>query len=117
MKNLIDISPLISARIGVWPGDTPFERKILMSMDQGQNYDLSTIRTTLHLGAHADAPNHYHAQGAGIGERPLEYYYGPCQVISADVARGARVVIADLKTEIHCSRVLIKTGTFPDPEH
>ena len=36
---------------------------------------LSSITTTVHLGAHADAPNHYHADGCGIGERDL---YEPC---------------------------------------
>jgi arylformamidase len=117
MTTLIDISPLISPRIGVWPGDTPFEREMLMSMEQGQNYDLSTVRTTLHLGAHADAPNHYHAQGMGIGERSLDFYFGPCQVITAEVSQGGRIFPKDLQGEIHSPRVLIKTGTFPDPEN
>ena len=29
MADLIDISPLISPRIGVWPGDTPFSQQFL----------------------------------------------------------------------------------------
>lgn len=117
METLIDISPLISPRIGVWPGDTPFDREMVMSFEQGQNLDLSTIRSTLHLGAHADAPNHYHATGIGIGERSLDFYYGPCQVITADISRGERIFPKDLQGEIHSPRVLIKTGTFPDPDN
>ena len=34
-----------------------------------------------HTGAHADAPLHYAADGAPIGEVPLDAYLGPCRVI------------------------------------
>ena len=44
---------------------------------------LSALRATVHLGAHADGPNHYGAGQPGIGERSLEYYIGPCQVVDA----------------------------------
>lgn len=117
MVRLIDVSPAVSPRLGVWPGDVPFAAEWSLRIAAGANIDLSSIRTTVHLGAHADAPRHYDAAGPAIHERELALYYGPCQVVDAPVARGARVRPADLRQEIAAPRVLIRTGTFPDPEH
>lgn len=116
MPELIDISPVISPRIAVWPGDTGFSRSVACAIADGANIDLSSITTTVHVGAHADAPSHYIADGASIEARPLERYFGPCQVIRVDVARGARILPADVREPILAERVLFHTGTFPDPE-
>ncbi len=113
---LHDITPAITERIGVWPGDTPLTREVLCDLERGDNLTLSTLRATVHLGAHADGPNHYAAGAAGIGERDLSYYIGPCQVISAEVERGARVGIERLASPVTRERVLLRTGTFPDPD-
>lgn len=118
---LYDITPPVTERLGVWPGDTPLSREVLMDLNQGDTVTLSTLRATVHLGAHADGPNHYTKGGAGIGERPLTHYLGPCRVISARVERAARVRVEDLSISdidaINTHRVLIKTGTFPDPNN
>lgn len=100
----------------MWPGDVPFASAWALRSAEGANLDLSSIRTTVHLGAHADAPRHYQGGGAAIAARPLELYYGPCQVVDAPVARGGRVRPADLGQEAAAPRVLLRTGTFPDPE-
>ena len=112
---LIDISPLISPEIAVWPGDVPFTRNENLSIATGSNIDLSSIHTTVHLGAHTDAPSHYLAEGEGIGDRDLSYYFGEVQVMSVDVARGQRILQSHLKGEIVAPRVLFRTGTYPDP--
>jgi arylformamidase len=112
---LFDISPPITPRLAVWPGDTPPTREVLCDMAEGANLTLSTLRTSVHLGAHADAPSHYAVDGQGIGARPLDAYWGPCQVILVDVPRGRRVAWEDLRTEILAPRVLLATRSFPDP--
>jgi len=109
---IIDISPEISEKIAVWPGDTPYKREVLMDVNKGDSFGLSKITSTLHLGAHTDAPNHY-STGEGISERSLNYYFGPCQVVSASVSRGERIVMDHLP-EIKAPRVLFKTRSFPD---
>ena len=116
MSRIIDISPLISERLAVWPGDVPYRRKGTLAIAQGANIDLSSVETTLHLGAHADAPSHYAADGPSIAERSLEPYYGPCQVIQVNVARGVRIYPEDLRQPIRAPRLLLRTGTFPRPE-
>ncbi len=114
---LIDISPEISSEMAVWPGDTPFSREIVMDTDQGDHLGLSKITTTLHLGAHTDAPNHYASQALGISERSLYSYYGPCQVIETQTLVGDRIEIKDLlEKDIKAPRVLFKTLSFPDPQ-
>lgn len=126
---LYDISPPISADLKVWPGDTPPSREVLCDMNRGANITLSTLHATVHLGAHADGPNHYGADAPSIDDRSLEYYLGPAQVLHADAQRGSRVGIKDLRFEtsylkseianlqsqIKTERVLLSTGTFPDP--
>ena len=112
---LIDISASISPAIGVWPGDVPFRRDVSLRIEDGAAFALSSVTTTLHLGAHADAPSHYVLGGAAIDARPLELYYGPCQVIAVDVARGARIEPGHVRVAIEAPRVLFATGTFPDP--
>jgi len=116
LGRLIDISPLVSPRIGVFPGDTPYSREELMWLAKGDPLDLSRIQTTVHVGAHADAPRHYRQGAPAIHERPLELYFGPCQVVDALVGPGERIRPADLQAPIETPRVLFKTGSFPDPD-
>jgi arylformamidase len=114
---LYDITPPVTPQLAVWPGDVPFSRHVALSIAGGANLDLSSITTTLHVGAHADAPSHYVGDGVGIGERPLERYLGACQVVRVDVPRGTRVEPRHVVDPIVAPRVLFHTGTFPDPHH
>ena len=104
-----------------------------MDMARGDNLTLSTLRATVHLGAHADGPNHYGKDAPSIDRRSLDYYLGPCQVVRVGVARGERVMLEMFKSlpavggpdlaspaerTIHLApRVLFATGTFPDSEN
>ncbi len=113
---LIDISPLVSPRIAVWPGDTPYQRRELCALAAGDNLDLSTIETTVHVGAHADAPSHYRAGLPGIAARPLGLYFGPCEVVHVPGCRGRRIRPDDLPRAPRAPRVLLRTDSVPDPE-
>jgi len=111
----IDITPEIHPGIGVYPGDVPFQREVSYSTDKGDHMTLSSVKTTLHLGAHTDAPNHYMKGGEGISERPLDYYMGPCQVIdvSSVASPSGLIVSQDLnRIEIETTRILFKTMSF-----
>lgn len=113
---IFDISPLISERTAVFPGDQVFRRKVSLDFKQGHHLGLSNIQTTVHIGAHVDAPNHYHPDGVGISDRSLDYYIGPAQVVTVQVPRGERIYPKDVRTMIMAPRVLFKTNSFPDPE-
>ena len=113
---IIDISPLVDDQITVWPGDTPYVRTVNLDMHAGANLTLSDIRTTVHVGAHADAPSHYSANGSDIASRRLDFYLGACNVFHVADVQGRRIYPADLAGKnITAARVLLRTGTFPDP--
>lgn len=118
-SSIIDITPLVSERLGVWPGDTPPTRQVLCDMRKGDTITLSTLNSTVHLGAHADGPNHYGVDAASIDAQQLDHYLGPCHVLDAPVQRDSRVRETDIRgglANIVHPRVLIRTGTFPNPE-
>jgi len=113
---LYDITPPITPSLAVWTGDTPLTRELLCDMRRNDNLTLSTLRATVHLGAHADGPSHYGKDAPAIHERALDYYLGPCQVIRVKVARAIRIVPAALPGDVSGSRILFATGTYPNPE-
>lgn len=113
MARLIDISPEITPELAVFPGDTKFSNPAVLDYDSGSHFKLSAITTTPHLGAHADAPIHYHKDGVGISERDLSYYYGPCQVIEVSLKPNERITPTALQGKtIQAERVLFKTKSF-----
>jgi len=115
---LIDISPMVDDSIHVWPGDTPFTQTVNADMHSGANLTLSDIRTTVHVGAHADAPSHYVRDGVDIASRRLDYYIGRCVVLHIRVRRGERITPDHLNGKVvSAPRVLLRTGTFPDPRN
>ena len=114
--SLIDISRRVSPKSAVFPGDVPFE---IVQTDIGSCV-VGRIATTLHIGTHADAPNHFVRGAAGIGEVALEKYFGPCRVVERlgdgpitpeDVAkwgvqRGMRYLVR--------TRKVVDPDVFPD---
>ncbi|CAM2066166.1 Cyclase family protein [Sulfidibacter corallicola] len=117
---LIDITPAISASTAVFPGDVPYRRSIAMDFQKGDHLLLSSIQTTLHVGAHADAPNHYHRDGIGIDRRDPKRYVGACQVIGVSLGPDERIYpyhVTDQDIEITEKRVLFRTDSFPDPDN
>lgn len=115
-REIIDISPLISKSIAVFPGDTLFQEEFLMDMHNGDNLTLSKITTTVHLGAHTDAPSHYSASGQSMESRNLNFYIGRAQVIEVKLPRNSRMAISDIAhTKITAERILFKTNSYPDP--
>jgi arylformamidase len=113
---IYDITPPVSPLLAVWPGDTPPTREVLCDIQRGDTITLSTLRATVHLGAHADAPSHYGAAAPAIHERGLDYYLGPCQVIRLEVPRATRITTEMVTVRVQAKRVLLATGTFPNPQ-
>lgn len=111
---LHDCSPVVNASLPVWPGDTPASRRVLCELSRGDTVTLSTLTATVHLGSHADGPNHYAVDGRPIDRQPLDHYIGECIVVSASTPRGGRVRPEDLRVpiaELASRRVLIRTNT------
>ncbi len=115
-QRIFDISPVISSRTAVFPGDKNFSREIVLDFKKGDNLLLSNIQTTAHIGAHVDAPNHYHPTGVGISKVELNRYVGLTQVIEVRSTGPQRILLTDLSTQkILAPRILLKTSSFPNP--
>ncbi len=119
-RAIIDITHAVGLDTQAWPGDTPLTREVLLRRENGDPVTLSAIRSTVHLGTHADGSNHYARAdegGVSIGEMSLTHFIGPCTVLDVDVARGERITPAHVRGGLSGSlrpRVLLRTGTFPD---
>ncbi|MSR29221.1 MAG: kynurenine formamidase [Phycisphaerales bacterium] len=123
---IIDISPRISARTAVFPGDVPLSREVMFDMKNGDVLTLSAMRSTVHLGSHADAPSHYLRDGRTIEAQPIEIYWGLCEVIGVrarvGVAAGSsrRVGREDLDVDARwvpsTPRLLLATRSYANPE-
>lgn len=108
-----DISPRIGSTSPVFPGDQAFERQVTMDFSKGDHLGLSWIKSTLHIGAHADAPNHYHRNGQAIDQRDLRLYMGVSQVIDVRSVGPRRIMPEDVDLgSIKASRVLFKSCSF-----
>lgn len=83
MKKLWDISPAIGRNSPLFPGDTAYSQVWTAELGPGCPVNLSAITMSPHIGAHADAPLHYGAGAATIGQVDLLPYLGPCRVIHA----------------------------------
>ena len=119
MDQILDISPPLSRRIAVWPGDRAFEPQWSMRIEDGASCNVGAVAMSLHTGAHADAPYHFLDDGAPIDAVALERFVGPCTVIgllgresieavdvAAFAARGRRLLV---KTRQETDR-----STFPE---
>ncbi len=82
-RRLWDISPPVHAGSPVFPGDTAYSQQWCATIGPSCPVNVSAITMSPHVGAHADAPLHYDAQGATIGDVSLEAFLGPCRVIHA----------------------------------
>jgi arylformamidase len=119
VPELIDISPRLAPDLAVFPGDTPLSRELLLELERGDPVTLSSVRSTVHLGAHVDAPSHYGAGAASIDELPLDRFVGPCRVIRVPAEAGALVSWSAVREALGgretTPRLLLATGTYPDP--
>jgi len=105
-----DISPPVHEGAPVFPGDTPYRQRWAATIAPGCPVNVSEITLSPHIGAHADAPLHYDAEGATIGAVDLSPYLGTCRVIHA-IARGPLVEWAHIAHAVDRlpPRVLVRT--------
>ncbi len=104
---IFDISPDIF-NTPVYPGDSLPSIKVVNSIKNGNEYNLSDITMCLHTGAHIDAPFHFLQNGASVDELPLQKFIGSCVVRSADSPITAEWIKDNLP--YNCKRLLIKCG-------
>lgn len=111
MKKIWDISPPVDEHAAVFPGDTAYSQRLHFALGPHCPVNVNAITLSPHTGAHADAPLHYAAGGAAVGQLELVPYLGPCRVIHC-MDCVALVQIADIAHALdHLPpRVLLRTA-------
>lgn len=110
-----DISQTLHPGTPVWPGEPPVAVKQTATIGAQCPVNVGTLHTSLHAGAHADAPYHYDAGGLASADDDLAPYIGPCVVADVRHAVG-RIELADVDWAAlaGAARVLFRTYTrFP----
>jgi arylformamidase len=117
---LYDLSPRLTQALAVFPGDVPLSREEMLSVPRGDPVTLSALRATAHLGSHVDAPCHTEAGGVGVDELALDRFLGPCRLLAVPAQRGGRILPTTVERRLGGAplppRLLLATGTAPDPE-
>jgi arylformamidase len=71
-KEIFDISILLGKEGICYPGDAPFSREMVSSIEKGAAYTLSNLSLSSHAGTHIDAPAHFLKGGKTIDQYPAK---------------------------------------------
>lgn len=107
---LHDVSLSITTDLPTWPGDPGVKMEKVSQIEDGELVNLTHLSTSVHVGTHVDAPNHFLRNGETVEKIPLDLMVGPARVIeilteqaiTADDLRSAGVSGKD-------RRLVIKT--------
>ncbi|MDD1753149.1 MAG: cyclase family protein [Methanotrichaceae archaeon] len=81
-SEVYDVSVLISENMVSYPGDMPYERKMISRLSDGQPYNLSALILGAHAGTHLDSPAHFLKDGKTLDQYPTKRFIMPAHVVS-----------------------------------
>ena len=113
MSRIWDISERIEPETATFPGDNAFSQEWVMQKAHGASCNVSTIRISVHVGTHTDAPLHYDSGGDDMASVDLKKYIGRCRVIDVrGVGTPALIPAEALTKELldGAERVLFRTS-------
>ena len=117
MSRIWDISERIEPETATFPGDNAFSQEWVMQKAHGASCNVSTIRMSVHVGTHTDAPLHYDSGGDDMASVDLNKYIGRCRVIDVrGVGTPALIPAEALTKELldGAERVLFRTSDEHD---
>lgn len=101
-NNVYDISVLLGEKSIDYPGDTPYSRESLSTIDEGGVYELSKLTLSAHSGTHLDTPAHFFANGKTVDQYKIENFIFSALVV--DIKNETAV------TSAHLADVAVKPG-------
>ena len=106
---IIDISQeILSCK--VYPGDPAPKGERIVSMEEGEVYNLSEFSMCAHNGTHIDAPAHFLKDGKTVEALPLDGFVGSCYVVHHEgnmTAEDAECALEKAKKADASERILI----------
>ncbi|MBL8753189.1 MAG: arylformamidase [Planctomycetes bacterium] len=113
-----DISEPIEPQSATFPGDSPFTQEWVARMERGASCNVSTIRMSVHVGTHTDAPLHFDVAGPDIASVDLTRYIGRCRVVDvAGTGSPALIPAAALTPALLAGAERILFRTRPTHDH
>lgn len=108
---LYDISLTISEELPTWPGDPPIKLEKTSQISWGDASNLTHISTSVHVGTHVDAPDHFLGNGDTVENIPLDLLVGPTEVIElSPMGHITEVDLREAGIRGKDARLLFKTG-------
>ncbi|MDX1932577.1 MAG: arylformamidase [Capsulimonadales bacterium] len=114
IPHFYDITIPMRSGVAVWPGDTPFAFHLSWKMADGDTVNVGAVTMSVHTGTHADAPFHFEAHGARIGEVDLNPYFGPAIVVDVTGQTPIDVSAFVAIDFVATPRVLLRTNAWTD---
>lgn len=112
---IYDISPPVSPDTEVFPGDTPFSFRRVMDLETGGSCNVTTIETTVHVGAHVDGPLHFHDGADDAATVDLTAYLGPARVVHLPTGSGVTQSMLQACDLDGVDRLLVRTRVESGP--
>ena len=81
LSRIIDISIPLDSDMPVWPGSEGFQLSQTMSMETGDEANVSLLRSDVHVGTHIDAPWHMLNNGQTVEDILLDKLIGPAILV------------------------------------
>ncbi len=78
-----DVSLLLGQEDIAYPGDRPYSREVVSSVESGADYSLSDLAMSAHSGTHLDFPAHLVGGGMTADQYPVEQFLMPALVLDA----------------------------------
>lgn len=112
MKKIYDVSIPIRNSMPTWPGDPVVENRLVSSLDQNGEANVTYIQMSAHTGTHIDSPKHFINDGKSIDRLDLNILLGQVEVIEIEnsVTIIDRSFLEKLARKNWPSRVFFKTN-------
>lgn len=109
----IDVSVNLATGMSHWPGDPEVVIARIRDLAAGDDCTVGHLSLGAHTGTHLDAPAHFIAGGATLGELPLSAVIGRARVIGIDDPKCVTPEELGRHRIERGERILLKTANSP----
>ena len=112
MKKIYDVSIPIRNLMPTWPGDPVVENRLISSLEDNEEANVTYIQMSAHTGTHIDSPKHFLKDGKSIDRLDLNILLGQVEVI--EIENSVRIIdrffLEKLARKNWPARVFFKTN-------
>lgn len=111
-----DITITLGKEAADWPGNPPYQRRLVKRIKNGDFFDTSQIIMTTHVGTHVDTPAHYIENGNNLDSYSIQRWILPAHVASIkneEIVQPDELIHLDIKPG---DALLLKTANSRSPQ-